>query len=155
MSIGICSISQKNPAWVDQAFQDYMQRCVHPWNIEHHHIPLVKRVSGREQKAIDKEATQVLKVFKPNDYVIGLDPQGKTLDSYEFADKIQQCINQSQRPVFVIGAPEGLAPDIRQSCREFWSLGRLTMPHTLAKVVLAEQIFRAWSITHQHPYHRQ
>ena len=84
-----------------------------------------------------------------------MDPIGKQLDSYEFADKIQHLIDQGQKPLFVIGAPEGLAPEIRKTCKEFWSLGKLTMPHTLAKVVLAEQIFRAWSIIHQHPYHRQ
>lgn len=155
MSIGIATISQKNPTWVDQGFQDYCQRCVHPWNIDHHHISLVKRTPGRENKAIEKESAQFLKILKPADYVIGMDPVGKQLDSYQFADKIQQLIDQGQKPLFVIGAPEGLAPDIRNTCKEFWSLGTLTMPHTLAKVVLAEQIFRAWSIIHQHPYHRQ
>ncbi len=155
MVIGITTISQKNPTWVEQAFQDYCQRCVHPWNIEHHHIPLIKRISGRENKAIAKEAAQFQKRLKPTEYIIGLDPEGKQLDSYQFAAQLQQLINQNQKPLFVIGAPEGLAPNIRNTCQELWSLGKLTMPHTLAKVVLAEQIFRAWSIIHQHPYHRQ
>lgn len=154
MSIGIISIAQKNPQWVEHAFQDYAQRCSAPFNVEHHQIPLNKRVPGRESKAIEKEASQCLKLLKPTDYVIGLDPLGKALDSYQFADRIQKTIDQGQRPVFLIGAPEGLATQMRDACTTFWSLGALTMPHTLAKVVLAEQLYRAWSIIHQHPYHR-
>lgn len=154
MSIGIISIGQKNPTWVEQGFQDYIQRCVAPFNIEHHQIGLIKRLPGRAAKAIDKEASQCLKLLKTSDYVIGLDPLGETLDSYQFADRIQKTIDRGQRPVFLIGAPEGLASQMRMACSTFWSLGALTMPHTLAKVVLAEQLYRAFSIIHQHPYHR-
>lgn len=155
MVIGIATISQKNPSWIEQGFQAYCQRCPKPWDIEHHHIALHKRTPGRERQALDKEAAQVLKLAQPTHLLIGLDPLGIRLDSYEFADRIQQTLNLGQKPLFVIGAPEGLTAELRQQCKQLWSLGPLTMPHTLAKVVLAEQIFRAWSIVHQHPYHRQ
>lgn len=152
--IGVITIAQKNPAWVDAGFQDYSQRCVQPFAITHHQVALQKRIAGGEQKALEKEASQCLKLIKPTDYVIGLDPNGLVLDSHQFADKIQQTLDAGQRPLFIIGAPEGLSATIRQACHTFWSLGPLTMPHTLVKVVLAEQIFRAWSIIQQHPYHR-
>lgn len=153
--IGLITIAQKNPAWVEQAFQEYSQRCVHSFAIELQPVALQKRMAGKEQKAFAKEATQCLKLIRPADYVIGLDPCGQSLDSYAFANGLQEKFDTGFRPVFIIGAPEGLTPVLRQACHVFWSLGQLTMPHTLVKVVLAEQIFRAWSIIHQHPYHRQ
>lgn len=155
MAIAILSIAQKNPAWVDAAVQEYSQRCVAPFTIEQHIVSLMRRIPGQEHKAIDKESAQCLKQCKANDFVIGLDPAGHTLDSYQFADKIQKSLDQGRRPVFIIGAPEGLSQSIRQRCDVFWSLSQMTMPHTLAKVVLAEQLYRAWSIMNQHPYHRQ
>jgi len=155
MAIAVASISQKNPSWVEQAFQEYCTRCIQPWAIEHIHINLIKRVSGQEHKARDKESEQLTKHVKSTDYVIGLDPGGQQFESQGFAQHVQNVLDQGRRPFFIIGAPEGLAPGIRQICHCFWSLSQLTMPHTLAKVVVAEQLFRAWSITHNHPYHRQ
>ena len=154
MSILITCVTQKVPAWVETAFQDYSQRCVAPWNIIYQPVGLKKRAKGRELQALEKESDQVIAMLKPGDYSIGMDPKGKTQTSEQFSASLVQLLNEGLRPVFIIGAPEGLTPAIKSNCKALWSLGPMTLPHTLAKVTLAEQIFRAWSIEAGHPYHR-
>jgi len=154
MAIVVHAITQKTPAWVTQAFQDYAGRCPRPWNIEYQATGLVKRVAGREQQAREKEAQQVINQLKPHDFLIGLDPLGTMQTSLEFSQSLSHLLDQSFRPILLIGAPEGLTDSLKNKTQKLWSLGPLTLPHTLAKVVCAEQIFRAWSIHAGHPYHR-
>ena len=158
MTIHLVSISSKPPSWVSKACEQYLTRCPGTWSVRDHTIALQKRQGGCAQAA-QKEAKLLKKLLNHDEicgaYLIGLDPNGRQLDSIQFAKRLQRHLDDARQPILLIGPPDGLDPQLKALCHEFWSLGQLTIAHTLAKVVVAEQIFRAWSIIHQHPYHRE
>jgi 23S rRNA (pseudouridine1915-N3)-methyltransferase len=83
-----------------------------------------------------------------------LDIPGKSWTTPELAQAMQRWLESSQRIALLIGGPEGLAESTKELARESWSLSKLTFPHPLVRVIVAEQLYRAWSILHNHPYHR-
>ena len=95
-----------------------------------------------------------LAAVQPGDYVITLDVQGKRLSTEKLAQQLEKLLQQGNHVALLIGGPEGLAPQCRNAARESWSLSDLTLPHPLVRVLIAEQLYRAWSILKGHPYHR-
>jgi 23S rRNA (pseudouridine1915-N3)-methyltransferase len=107
-----------------------------------------------EKKRIDSEL--ILKQIKPEDYVLLFDEKGKAYDSKEFAKNLQQALSSSKkRIIFVIGGAYGVTEELKQRAQKCLSLGSLTLNHTLAQVVAAEQVYRALTIIHNLPYHNE
>lgn len=118
-------------------------------------IPAIKRTKSIAVKQIIKIETQKLLTAVPkNSLIIALDQHGKEWSTLELTKKLDIWHNEQQDICCLIGGPDGLAADCLQNAHEIWSLSQLTLPHQLVKIFIAEQIYRAWSIINNHPYHR-
>ncbi|EHY30702.1 23S rRNA (pseudouridine(1915)-N(3))-methyltransferase RlmH, partial [Sutterella parvirubra] len=105
-------------------------------------------------KLMAAEAERILAAIEPDDFVVVLDEHGADLDTQAFAKALAGWGREGERVVFVIGGPDGLSPDVKARARTTIRLSAMTLPHALCRVLLAEQIYRAWSIYANHPYHR-
>jgi 23S rRNA (pseudouridine1915-N3)-methyltransferase len=143
------------PAWVNQGVQTYTKRLPRHIELEFRELPVAQRASGSTpQKLKQKEGENLLKAVPDSAYVIALDEHGKSWDSTGVAAQLEYWMANYPNIVFLIGGPDGLAESCKQQADELWSLSPLTLPHPLVRVVLAEQIYRAWTLVQGHPYHR-
>ena len=104
---------------------------------------------------MDAEGEQILSRIKPNEQVVLMDERGKQMTSQSLAGKLSDWQSDGRDLCFVIGGPDGVSDKCRQRADASWSLSKLTLPHGLARVLFAEQLFRAWSLQTGHPYHRE
>lgn len=104
---------------------------------------------------MEAECEQILSRIKPTEQVVLLDERGKQMTSQNLASKLSDWQTDGRDLCLVIGGPDGVTEDCRQRADVCWSLSKLTLPHGLARVLLAEQLFRAWSLQTGHPYHRE
>jgi 23S rRNA (pseudouridine1915-N3)-methyltransferase len=100
------------------------------------------------------EATAIERRLKPQDLIVALDIDGKTVSTENIADALSSWQAEGAKVAFIIGGPDGLHPTVKARASARWSLGRITLPHPLVRVILAEQLYRACSINAGHPYHR-
>lgn len=152
--IQILSIGQPSPAWAQTAFATYAKRLQGHWQCELHTIPSVKNPNPDQCK--QQEAHKLLSAMNKSSggLTIALDPQGQSLDSLAFTQLIERGFERSTSISFIIGGAHGLGDEILCACDRRISLSALTFPHVFARVILIEQIYRAWSISHHHPYHK-
>jgi 23S rRNA (pseudouridine1915-N3)-methyltransferase len=104
--------------------------------------------------AMEKEAEKLLRKAASADLTIALDESGNTFGSMELANEMRDWLNQVPHVAILIGGPDGLTESCKSKADRLWSLSKLTLPHGLVRVVLAEQLYRAWTILQGHPYHR-
>jgi 23S rRNA (pseudouridine1915-N3)-methyltransferase len=135
---------------------EYLDRIGHTFPIT---LVEIKEEPAREKTPVDRvralEAERIKKALLPGEHLIALDERGKALSSREIADRLRAFSMEGRSQVaFVIGGPEGLDPALVKEAKESWSLSRLTLPHRLARLLLAEQIYRACTIIRGEPYHR-
>ena len=112
------------------------------------------RAGQTPAKLMQLEGGRILEALEEDDYVVVLDEHGKDFTTTEFARALNEWMSESSRVVFVIGGPDGLAPEVKEKAKRLMRLSAMTMPHALARVFLAEQLYRVWSIGAGHPYHR-
>lgn len=154
MHIRLLAVGDRQPSWVDSAFLAYAERLPRQWQFRLDAIPTARRSGRAGAPACEFESGRVLEKTRPPEFVILLDEQGTELGSRELAERLRQWQAGGQDLVFVIGGPDGVADSLRERADFTWSLSKLTLPHGLARVVFAEQLYRAWSLTTGHPYHR-
>ena len=143
------------PAWVTAGFEDYTNRMPSNYRVQLIEITAEKRGKNADiQKITQREETKIDAAIAQSDYCIALDRTGKSLDTKTLAKHLQTWHDNQQSICFVIGGPEGLSEPFLKKANAVWSLSEMTLPHPLVRVVLAEQIYRAWSIVVNHPYHR-
>lgn len=143
------------PAWVEAGYQDYADRLRGDLNLQLKEIPLQKRSDKNQIAAArQKEDEQILQQLQVADYVVILDVLGKNYSSEGLAERLQIWQQNARHLAMVIGGPEGISEAVKSKAQESWSLGKLTLPHPLVRIVVAEALYRAWSINHNHPYHR-
>ena len=152
--IKILAVGRRMPAWVNNGIADYKKRIAN-LNLEIIEVPQIKRsVSQPVAKAIAQECAKLLPLIKGNDYIIALDQSGKRINSEQVAVQLNQCLQNHQTIVFLIGGSDGLDARCIEQSDVLWSLSTMTLPHALARLVLVEQLYRAWTILNNHPYHR-
>jgi 23S rRNA (pseudouridine1915-N3)-methyltransferase len=155
MQLTVAAVGQRMPPWVQEAWRDYARRLPRELTLELREIPLGRR--GRNAP-VDKlraaEGAALLAAVPQDHRVIALDERGRQWSTQDLADRLQGWMREEHGVGFLIGGPDGLSQDCRRLARDTWALGRLTLPHPLVRVILAEQLYRAWSITRNHPYHR-
>jgi 23S rRNA (pseudouridine1915-N3)-methyltransferase len=140
---------------VDEAYADYAQRLSRDFPLELTEIELGRRTkSVAPEQAIRDEGRRMLALIGSGDYVVALDVEGRTHTTEALAVWFERRQADGRDVVLVIGGPDGLAPQVRERANERLSLSALTLPHGLARVVLAEQIYRVHSLQKGHPYHR-
>ena len=155
MRVRIVAVGSRMPRWVDEAFDDYTKRLSSKLKVTLTEIAAGPRGAGRsETKAMAVESERILAAVRPDDYVIALDERGKAFSTRALAAWLQERMQGGRDLVFVIGGPDGLAAEVLARGDLKLSLSRLTFPHALVRVVLAEQLYRAHSVLAGHPYHR-
>lgn len=155
MKIKIVSVGKHMPQWVAEGVEAYQKRFPRDIDLKLIEIYAGKRASASQLTAIhEKETQHMLNALDKTDYVVALDPKGKTWDTPQFAHAFSDC-RQSAKPMcFLIGGPEGLHPDCLARANVVVSLSKLTYAHMLVRVILLEQLYRAWTLDTGHPYHR-
>ena len=155
MRIKLIALGTKMPQWVTQGYQEYAQRLPHQCQLELVELAAKKRGKNADTVRILRDEAQDLKEAIPSDYlVIALDRKGKAVDTELLAKKLQGWIDDSQNVAILIGGPEGIDPNYLKEISQKWSLSAMTFAHPVVRVMLAEQIYRAWSIIANLPYHR-
>ena len=155
MKVRLLVIGTRPEDWVREAVQLYLDRIPTHLKPELVDIPLSLRSSGGDPAvAKAKEGQRILQRVKPGDFLVTLDERGKTWSSLELAREVDRWQNHQPSVVLAIGGPEGLADEVRQRANQSWSLSALTFPHGLARVIVVEQLYRAWTILQGHPYHK-
>lgn len=143
------------PAWVETGWKDYARRLPAEFQPVLHEIPAGKRgKSIPVARALDQEARAMEKCLPGDCLRIALDERGEQWSTGELAAQMHDWPAARRDVALLVGGPDGLHPDIRAGADRLWSLSRLTLPHPLVRVLLAEQLYRAWSINNKHPYHR-
>lgn len=155
MKIRILTISHKVPHWLTEAYDDYAKRLPNSYALHLVEIPAEKRLANCDISKITlREGEKMLALIKPHHHVIALDVKGKEWSTEELAENLSLWQQQGAPIDLLIGGPEGLAASALQRANEHWSLSKLTFPHHLVRLILAEQIYRAYTLITHHPYHR-
>jgi 23S rRNA (pseudouridine1915-N3)-methyltransferase len=155
MRISIIAVGTKMPAWVTQGIDEYCRRLPRELNVQWREIPLARRTrDARAEQLMEREGEQILKAVPAGDRVIALDVKGKRLSTPALARELSAWQMSGDNFSLLVGGPDGLSPQCLQRANSRWSLSDLTLPHPLVRILLAEQLYRAWTITVNHPYHR-
>ena len=143
------------PDWVIKGYQEYAQRLPSKCALMLKEIPAEKRLKNSNIPAIiDKESEKLKAAIPPNCRIVALDVKGQSWSTEKLASRMQDWMMGGQDIALLIGGPDGFNDEILSIAHEKWSLSALTFPHPLVRVILAEQIYRAYTITENHPYHR-
>ncbi|MBS0417562.1 MAG: 23S rRNA (pseudouridine(1915)-N(3))-methyltransferase RlmH [Proteobacteria bacterium] len=151
----IVAVGSRMPRWVQEPYNDYITRLSSALKVTLTEIEPGTRAAGRPPaKAIEAEGQRILTALRPGEFVVALDERGKEMTTRELATWLAGRLQDGSDLAFLIGGPDGFAPEVLQRCNFKWSLSRLTFPHALVRVVLAEQLYRAHGVLANHPYHR-
>ena len=156
MHIRLLAVGDRQPPWVDDAFGAYTGRFPREWKFRLDVIPTVRRQKNdKSLKARETESELIIGKLNPGERLVLLDERGRQMDSKGLAASIADWQADGRDVCFVIGGPDGVSDVCRQQADFTWSLSSLTLPHGLARVLLAEQLYRAHSLQTGHPYHRE
>lgn len=143
------------PDWVTKGFEEYQHRLPAKCSLHLKEIQAEKRTKNSNVNAIkEKEADKIKAVIPSNCRVVALDVKGQSWSTEKLATRLQDWMMGGQDIALLVGGPDGLTHELLQLAQEKWSLSSLTFPHPLVRVILAEQLYRAYTITENHPYHR-
>lgn len=155
MKISLIAVGRKVPAWVEQGYSEYAKRMPRECLLELVEIEAAKRgKSGSSRRWMEQEGGRMLAAIPKGDRVIALDVKGSSWSSEKLAVQMEGWMQAGGGVSLLVGGPDGLSAECLQRADQKWSLSNLTMPHPLVRVVLAEQLYRGWSVVNHHPYHR-
>ena len=149
--VRVLAVGTRMPAWVQSGVDEYRKRLPRDYAVELREIPVSRRGGER---GVKEEGAALLAALTPDELVVCMEVDGNMWSTAQLADRMRDWRDQARRVELLIGGPDGLAAECRVRADLHWSLSRLTLPHALVRVVLMEQIYRAWSILNLHPYHR-
>lgn len=156
MRIQVIAVGTKMPAWVEQGYQEYARRFPADMPLQLTEIPAGKRGKNADIKRIlQKEGDLTLAAIPKGNRVVALEVTGQGWDTPILAEKMRKWQMDGRDVSLLIGGPEGLAPECVAVAEQKWSLSSLTLPHPLVRILIAESLYRAWSINNNHPYHRE
>ena len=151
----IVAVGQRMPDWAQTAYDDYAKRFPPDARVEIKTVKTEPRGSKTLETLLAAERARIEAVIPKGARVVVLDERGTTLTTVALAQQWRQWQLQGDDVVFVIGGPDGLDPDIRAKAHSRIHLSDTTLPHALARELLIEQLYRAWSVNANHPYHRE
>ncbi len=155
MYIDLICIGQKMPTYVEMGFKEYAKRLPAVCRLNLIEIPLRKRSKNADIVRLQRqEGEQMLAAIPQGAYVIALDELGKMWSSPQLSKQLAHWMQDYSRVALLVGGPEGLSAACLQRAQQHWSLSALTLPHQLVRIVVAEQLYRAWTLLNNHPYHR-
>lgn len=150
----VLTIGTRMPDWVSRGIEEYAKRMPREVPVEWCEIPASKRSRDTAERRMLEEAKEIERRLKDQESIVVLDVDGTVVSTEAIAAAMMTWQDQGTQIAFVIGGPDGVQSQLKAKAIAKWSLGRITLPHPLARVVLAEQLYRAWSINAGHPYHR-
>lgn len=148
-------MGQRPPAWAQQAYEEYAKRFPPEMRLELKAVKAQARGAGSAEQMMAQEAARIEAACPKGARRIILDEHGERLTTAQLAKRLQAWANDARDVALLVGGPDGLAPALKASADESIRLSDLTLPHALVRVVLAEALYRAWSVTVNHPYHRE
>jgi 23S rRNA (pseudouridine1915-N3)-methyltransferase len=155
MKFLVCAVGHKMPQWVATGFDEYAKRMPHEAAIELLEIKPEKRGTGKKsEQLLAAEGARIMALLPPRCRLVAMDEHGKQWTTAKLADSITRWMKDGGDTIFVIGGADGLDANIKNSADEILALSALTLPHGLARILLAEQLYRAVSLIKGHPYHR-
>jgi 23S rRNA (pseudouridine1915-N3)-methyltransferase len=155
MRIHLIAVGTRMPAWVTEACNEYTRRMPRECTLQLVEIPLSKRrKSQTAEQAAEEEGQQMLAAIPKDCTVIALDVLGKNWSTPTLAGRLQDWLGSGRDVALLVGGPDGLSVGCLARADQKWSLSALTYPHPMVRVILSEQLYRAWTINAGHPYHR-
>ncbi len=152
MRIHVFSITRRPPGWAAQACAEYTAR-LGP-GLELRLRDFAPKTGATVAERCEREAATMLRAVPSGAPLVALDERGEAWSTTELAERLRRWRESLREIVFALGGADGHGTSLRAAAQATWSLSRLTLPHALARVVVVEQIYRAWSLLHNHPYHR-
>jgi 23S rRNA (pseudouridine1915-N3)-methyltransferase len=143
------------PHWVVSGYEEYARRLTSECHLRLLEVAPAQR--GRKvvlKHVLQEEGKRMLKTIPKGSRVVALDVLGNAWSTEQLSEHLKEWMASGRDLSLLIGGPEGISPDCIQQAEMRWSLSALTLPHPLVRVVVAEQLYRAWSLLHNHPYHR-
>ncbi len=155
MKLLVVAVGQRLPAWAQSACEEYARRFGPDLRLEIKTVKTEARASRAVATLLAAERQRLLAAIPPGNRIVVLDERGSALTTMALAQRLTAWRLAGEDVAFVLGGPDGLDPDFKQAAHERIRLSDLTLPHALARVLLLEQLYRAWSINANHPYHRE
>lgn len=155
MHIDLICVGQKMPLWIETGFNEYAKRLPPSCRLNLIEIPLRKRTKNADLTRLQRqEGEQMLVAIAQGAFVIALDECGKAWNSLQLAEQLAHWMQEYSTCALLVGGPDGLSTKCLQRAQQRWSLSNLTLPHQLVRIIVAEQLYRAWTLLSNHPYHR-
>jgi 23S rRNA (pseudouridine1915-N3)-methyltransferase len=155
MQIHLISVGNRMPGWVKAGYDDYAKRLPRECELLLKEIPPGQRGKNCDvAKIIREEGERINAAIPVAAHIVALDLSGKPITTPELAATLSRWQEIGKAIALLVGGPDGLADSVKSKASEFWCLSPLTFPHPLVRIIVAEQVYRAWSILHNHPYHR-
>jgi len=156
MRVNLIAVGTRMPPWVREGYEDYARRLGARLPVTLLELAAGKRSAGGDDaRAFAVEGKRLLASLKRHDYVVALADRGRERSTAELAAWLKERERDGRTLAFLVGGPDGFAPEVRERAQETWSLSRLTLPHALVRVVFIEQLYRAVTLLDGHPYHRE
>lgn len=155
MNIHLIAVGQRMPGWVEAGYQEFAKRLPTECRLLLHEIPAPKRGKNADIERLRRQEGEKMQAALPRTaHVVALEVAGKAWSTEQLSQRLHHWMGSGQDVALLVGGPDGIDPPLSQSANEYWSLSPLTLPHPLVRILIAEQIYRAWSILKGHPYHR-
>ena len=156
MKIHLFAVGTKMPGWVDEAYAEYAKRLPRECSLQLTEIKPEKRVGGKTAaQVMEAEKSRILAALPASARLIVLDERGENWTTAKLSANLKDWLGSGRDVAIVIGGADGLDPDIKQRAERLLQLSAMTLPHGMVRVLLAEQVYRAWSLLNNHPYHRE
>jgi len=155
MQIHLIAVGSKMPGWVTEGFDEFARRLPAECRLRLVEIPAGKRGKNADiARLTQDEGEKMLAAIPKGAHVVALEVDGKDWSTEQLSEQLDSWLHGGSDVALLVGGPEGLSAACRARADQLWSLSRLTYPHPLVRVVLSEQLYRAWSLLKGHPYHR-
>ncbi len=156
MKLLLVAVGQRQPAWADQAYAEFAKRFPPELRLELKAVKAEPRSGGKTAEQLMQAEAQRIEAALPKGVRrVVLDETGSRVTTLQLAERLQHWMGEGRDVALLIGGPDGLAEPLKQGADERLRLSDLTLPHAFARVLLAEALYRAWSVTVSHPYHRE
>lgn len=156
MRIHLIAVGSRTPRWVDEGYHSFAKRLPRECALTLCEVATARRSKAEGiARAVEREGASMRAAVPRGARVVALDERGKQWTTRQLSDKLAGWLQSGQDTALLIGGPDGLAGECRDAAQELWSLSSLTLPHALVRIMVAEQIYRAWSVLQRHPYHRE
>jgi len=155
VKLRLISVASRMPRWVEEGYQEYARRMPPELPLELLEIPLNTRGKNADvSRLIRREGEQMLAAVQPGERIVTLEVNGRAWSTEQLAEQLERWRLEARTVNLMVGGPEGLPEEVCARSEQRWSLSPLTLPHPLVRILLAEQLYRAWTILNRHPYHK-